>query len=153
MTKFSVFIPLFGILLGGLVAWVFYLIGKKIEEERLKAVKRSEIWNQLKSIEGSRYFFELSVEYLLILESKHSLIDLEIFQGLVFKFASNYHQMERAKKVSKIQGILGLSNGFSQTELKKAYRVWMMRNHPDKNKDTDVTLVQEVQQWYEAKKI
>lgn len=52
-----------------------------------------------------------------------------------------------------VQKILGLGKDFTQDELKKSYRKWMMTNHPDKNPNADTDLVQQVTAWYNQRKV
>ncbi|QEG09090.1 hypothetical protein HWC29_gp096 [Aeromonas phage 4_4572] len=60
----------------------------------------------------------------------------------------NQTQRTPPKRPSTVQEMLGLRNGFSKEELKKSYRAWMMKNHPDKNPNADVKLIQTVNDWY-----
>lgn len=102
----------------------------------------------------------------MILGNNHSIPNLErfhrvlldaILEDVVKKAKREEWTRQKKEKPSDdrhpVQKILGLGKDFTQDELKKSYRKWMMTNHPDKNPNADTDLVQQVTAWYNQRKV
>ena len=90
----------------------------------------------------------------------HRFILNTIFEEVARRAHDKARQDFKEKKAEKpsdnrhpVQKILGLGKDFTQDELKKSYRKWMMINHPDKNPNADTDLVQQVTAWYNQRKV
>lgn len=90
----------------------------------------------------------------------HRFVLNTLFEEVARRAHDKARQDFKAKKEEKssdnrhpVQKILGLGKDFTQDELKKSYRKWMMTNHPDKNPNADTNLVQQVTAWYNQRKV
>ena len=148
---------------------LFYSLLNYIDQCREEALAKNRflhrIWSTLKSMEDSPEYMRWSIRFLQLLESKHSLSEVEDFYIRVCKAKANYDaqvfqnlmsdldEKSKVKRTVKISELLGLGNDFTKPELKKAYRAWMMKNHPDKNPNANLETVQKVTSWYNRNKV
>ena len=153
--------PLLGII------WVEFETNRQQKRDALKRVVKDLLvfghrcnFLTISEVRQLEVLIDRDVNSLEELRRLHRFILDCIFEEVARRAHDKTRQDYKAKQEKKpsddrhpVQKILGLGKDFTQDELKKSYRKWMMTNHPDKNPNADTDLVQQVTAWYNQRKV